>query len=162
MNEYDTLVEEIETDHISVIETERITEFGVDGLWKNTDGEDYIFINPKLTQKEKVSIINEEYGHYLTSVGIQMDYDDSQTAQSEHRARMIAGGRIVTLDDVVNSLGGDSMTLDDVAREMDVQPWILESAFDYFRKTFGERFWHKGFMFDLTDGVKISEEYAWA
>lgn len=162
MNEYDTLVEEIETDHISVIETERITEFGVDGLWKNADGEDYIFINPKLTQKEKVSIINEEYGHYLTSVGIQMDYDDSQTAQSERRARMIVGGRIVTLDDVVNSLGGDSMTLDDVAREIDVQPWILESAFDYFRKTFGERFWHKSFMFDLTDGVKISEEYAWA
>jgi len=162
MDNYETLVEEIESEHIAIIETEDITKYHLDGLWKNTDGEDYIFINPKLSHDDKISILNEEYGHYLTSVGINMDYHDPHTAKYEHRARIIAGGRIISLDDVIDVLGTDSMTLDDIARQLDVKPWLLEDTFDYFRKVFGERFWHHGFMFDLTNSVKISQEYAWA
>jgi len=161
MDAYETLVEEIEAEHVAVIETDDITKYGLDGFWKNTDGENYIFINPKLSHTNKVSILNEEYGHYLTSVGIQMNYDDPETARSEHRARMIAGGHIISLDDITNVLDGDSMTLDEIASQVNVDPELLEDAFDYFRKFIGKMFWHKGFMFDLRDNVKISREYSW-
>ena len=162
MNEYDTLADKIEARGIEVIESPTITQYGVDGLWKNYNNKDYIFINPNLSRNEKISVLSEEYGHYLTSSGIQMDYNDPETAKSEHQARLIAAGNIVTLDSITSVLSDDSMTFNDIANEVDVKPEILKDAFDYFRKVFGQLFFYNGFKFDLRDGVKITRTYSMA
>lgn len=161
MDAYESMIEELQSVNIPVIESETILKYGIDGLWKNTDGEDYIFINPKLDHNKKFEVLNEEYGHYLTSTGIHMNYDDPATAKYEHRARMIAGGHIISLDDITDVLSGDSMTLDEIAVQVDVEPELLVDTFDYFRKFISKIISHNGFVFDLRDGVKITREYSW-
>jgi Zn-dependent peptidase ImmA (M78 family) len=162
MDKYDSLTNTVETCGVYVIETEEILKYGVDGLWKNTDGEDYIFINPKLTRNQKANVLSEEYGHYLTSVGICMDYKDLNTAKIEQEARLIAAGNIVTLDTITDVLSDESMTLNEVANEADVNPEILSDSFNYFRRIFGEEFLHKGFYFDLRNGIRITRAYSMA
>lgn len=59
-----------------------------------------VWINKDLTEEQKVCVLAEEIGHDLTSYGDILDQKDIKSKQQEHRARVWAYNKILSMDKI--------------------------------------------------------------
>ena len=153
MNKYELLLDKI-SNEIPVIELPLIS-FGFEGNYFNGA----IYIDSSMTQIKKREVLCEEYGHFKTSVGNIIDYDDSSNRKQELEARAYSIELIVTLDDLIACHDYGLTTIYECAEHLDVSIESLKDSFKYYLSKYGITYSYKDMLFIFSDeSVKISNK----
>jgi hypothetical protein len=78
------------------------------------------------TSSRKMCVLAEELGHYMTSVGDILDQSDLNNAKQEHKARVWAYNRLLSVDKVIEAAANGYTTTWDMAEYLDVDEEFLK------------------------------------
>lgn len=153
MNEYELLLDKI-SNEIPVIELP-LTSFGFEGNYFNGT----IYIDSSLSQIKKREILSEEYGHFKTSVGMIVDYDNPHNRKQELEARAYSIEMIVPLDDLIDCHNYGLTTVYDCADHLDISVELLQDSIKYYSSKYGISYQYKDKLLIFSDdSVKILDK----
>ena len=139
LNTYEQLLQEAEDAHVTVHEAFNLNGDStparrLKGLYM--DG--HIALDPQLdTTAEKASILAEEMGHHLTTVGDITDLKDAGNRQQELDARLWGYNRLIGLQGIIRSFEHHCQNRYEMAEYLDVPEDYLEEALDCYRSKYG-------------------------
>ena len=122
----------IEADRLGVI----VKEFKL----RTVDGKCYgnrIAINSSLTQEEKACVLAEELSHYLFTVGDITDQTNPSNRKHELIARRKSYEKLVTLEDIINSILSGVDAINDLAEKLDVTEEIIIECINHYKRKYG-------------------------
>lgn len=122
----------IEADRLGVI----VKEFKL----RTVDGKCYgnrIAINSSLTQEEKACVLAEELSHYLFTVGDITDQTNPSNRKHELIARRKSYEKLVTPEDLINSILSGVDAIYDLAEKLDVTEEILIECINHYKRKYG-------------------------
>lgn len=122
----------IEADKLGVI----VKEFKL----RTVDGKCYgnrIAINSSLTQEEKACVLAEELSHYLFTVGDITDQTNPSNRKHELIARRKSYEKLVTPEDLINSILSGVDAIYDLAEKLDVTEEILIECINHYKRKYG-------------------------
>lgn len=122
----------IEADKLGVI----VKEFKL----RTVDGKCYgnrIAINSSLTQEEKACVLAEELSHYLFTVGDITDQTNPSNRKQELIARRKSYEKLVTPEDIINSILSGINEIYDLAEKLDVTEAILIECINHYKRKYG-------------------------
>lgn len=122
----------IEADKLGVI----VKEFKL----RTVDGKCYgnrIAINSSLTQEEKACVLAEELSHYLFTVGDITDQTNPSNRKQELIARRKSYEKLVTPEDIINSILSGVDAIYDLAEKLDVTEEILIECINHYKRKYG-------------------------
>lgn len=99
--------------------------------------EDSIYINGKLSHKEKVATLSEEIGHYVTSAGDITDYSKIQNAKQEFKARRFGYELVISLDGIVNAYKENIKSLHEMSSYFEVKEDFIIKAIQHYKMKYG-------------------------
>ena len=122
----------IEADKLGVI----VKEFKL----RTVDGKCYgnrIAINSSLTQEEKACVLAEELSHYLFTVGDITDQTNPSNRKQELIARRKSYEKLVTPEDIINSILSGVDAIYDLSEKLDVTEEILIECINHYKRKYG-------------------------
>lgn len=122
----------IEADKLGVI----VKEFKL----RTVDGKCYgnrIAINSSLTQEEKACVLAEELSHYLFTVGDITDQTNPSNRKHELIARRKSYEKLVTPEDLINSILSGVDAIYDLAEKLDVTEEVLIECIKHYKRKYG-------------------------
>ena len=122
----------IEADKLGVI----VKEFKL----RTVDGKCYgnrIAINSSLTQEEKACVLAEELSHYLFTVGDITDQTNPSNRKHELIARRKSYEKLVTPEDLINSILSGVDAIYDLSEKLDVTEEILIECINHYKRKYG-------------------------
>lgn len=132
MADYDSTMNDLPND-VSVVEN-----YPFDGRIKGLYCDGCIALSKSLSTKaEKNCILQEELGHYYTSVGNITDQHDPAASRQELRARRWAYDNTIGLRGLVAAYDADCQDLTETADFLEVTEDFLNEALDYYREKYG-------------------------
>ncbi len=97
-----------------------------------------IAINDSInTTAEKACILAEELGHYHTSSGNIISQSTIENRKQEHRARLWAYNRQITLTKLIDAYKHGCQSLYEIAEYLGVTIAFLNEAIDCYRQKYG-------------------------
>lgn len=123
MNLYEQLLTEYDNDLI-ICEESMISH----GLY--CDG--CVWINESLPTAQKVSVLAEEIGHYMTSVGNILDQSDINNAKQERQARVWAFNKIIPIERITEAAAKGYTQIYEMAEYLDVDEKFLREGLEYY------------------------------
>lgn len=123
MTAYEELLSEYE-DKVSVCEKPSAVDGFIIDNW--------ILINSKLSESEKLCILAEELGHFETSCGNLTFLDSIPKLKQEHRARKWGYEKICPYSKIVNAVAKGCSNEYELAEELDVSPQFLHAALECY------------------------------
>ncbi len=122
MNLYEQLLAEYDDDLI--IREEPMISHGLycDGC---------VWINESLPTAKKTSVLAEEIGHYMTSVGDILDQSDLNNAKQERRARAWAFNRVIPIERIIDAASKGYTQVYEMAEYLDVDEEFLREGLAY-------------------------------
>lgn len=132
MTKYESLVTKAEKSGAKVIEV----NFGTNKkCGKCIDN--LIFINSNLQEKDKLSILAEELGHYKTTYGNITKQSTISDKKQEFKARRWGHKHIVSLEGIVEAIEHNCINRFEVAEYLGVTDEYFEECINDYRKQFG-------------------------
>lgn len=89
------------------------------------------------TIKAKSSVLAEELGHYYTSYGDILRYNENDNLKQEHRARAWAYDHQIGLSGIIKAYQNHCKSIDEVADYLDVSEQFLRDAIYYYKGKYG-------------------------
>lgn len=89
------------------------------------------------TETEKSCVLAEELGHYYTSSGDILDQSKPENRKQEHRARLWAYNKMITMDKLANSRKSGCRNRYEIAEYLDVTEEFLQEAIDSYKEIYG-------------------------
>lgn len=99
-----------------------------DGLY--ADG--CVWINCKMPESRKVSILAEEIGHHETSSGDILNLDNMDNARQEQRARKWAYKKLIPFEDVLRAVSAGCTRLWEFAEYLNVDEAFVKECFECY------------------------------
>lgn len=91
-----------------------------------------VWINKYLTEEQKVCILAEEIGHDRTSYGDILDQKDIKSKQQEHRARVWAYHKILSIDKIEDARKHGCTEIYEIAEYLGVCESFLIESLKYY------------------------------
>lgn len=135
---YDSLIREAEGVDIY----EKPLRPSIKGLY--ADG--VIWINSRMTMKEKACILAEELGHYHTSAGNILDQRDVRNRKQERAARKWAYEKLVPLGKIIKAHHAQVSSRHELAEFLGVTEPFLQAAINRYREKYGLYVKHGGYL----------------
>lgn len=107
------------------------------------------------TTLEKSCVLAEELGHYYTSSGNIIDMQDVQNRKQEHRARLWAYKRMVTMDKLTDACKCGCRNRYEIAEYLDVTEEFLQEAIDSYKQIYGTKYYQHGDFLICFDPLNI-------
>lgn len=99
-----------------------------DGLY--ADG--CVWINSKMPESRKVSILAEEIGHHETSSGDILNLDNMDNARQEQRARKWAYKKLIPFEDVLRAVSAGCTRVWEFAEYLNVDEAFVKECFECY------------------------------
>ena len=123
-----------------LIEADKLGVIGKEFKLRTVDGKCYgnrIAINSSLTQEEKACVLAEELSHYLFTVGDITDQTNPSNRKQELIARRKSYEKLVTPEDIINSILSGVDAIYDLAEKLDVTEEILIECINHYKRKYG-------------------------
>lgn len=139
LNTYEELLQEADDAHVQVHESfdlngDSTPDKRLQGLYMNG----HIALDTALkTNAEKSSILAEEIGHHLTSVGDITDTRDAGNRQQEMDARLWGYNRLIGLRGIIKAYEHHCQNRYEMAEFLDITEDYLEEALACYRSKYG-------------------------
>lgn len=92
------------------------------------------------TVSEKSCVLAEELGHYYTSSGNIIDMQDVQNRKQEHRARLWAYNKMITMDKLAEACKYGCRNRYELAEYLEVTEEFLQEAIDSYKQIYGTKY----------------------
>lgn len=89
------------------------------------------------TEIEKSCVLAEELGHYYTSSCDILDQSKPENRKQEHRARLWAYNKMITMDKLANAKKSGCRNRYEIAEYLDVTEEFLQEAIDSYKEIYG-------------------------
>ena len=89
------------------------------------------------TETEKSCVLAEELGHYYTSSGDILDQSKPENRKQEHRARLWAYNKMITMDKLANARKSGCRNRYEIAEYLEVTEEFLQEAIDSYKEIYG-------------------------
>lgn len=89
------------------------------------------------TEIEKSCVLAEELGHYYTTTGNILDQSKTENRKQEHRARLWAYNKMITMDKLENAIKSGCRNRYEIAEYLDVTEEFLQEAIDSYKEIYG-------------------------
>lgn len=96
------------------------------------------------TETEKSCVLAEELGHYYTSSGDILDQSKPENRKQEHRARLWAYNKMITMDKLANARKSGCRNRYEIAEYLDVTEEFLQEAIDSYKEIYGDGYHQYG------------------
>lgn len=96
--------------------------------------DDFVYLSPYQSKTEFTSVLSEELGHYLTTVGDIVDQDTNEKRKQERKARDVGATLVVTPDDLLKCYENGYETIESCADFLGVTKETFTSAINYYRR----------------------------
>lgn len=90
-----------------------------------------VWINESMPTAKKTSVLAEEIGHYMTSVGDILDQSDLNNAKQERRARVWAFNKIIPIERITEAAAKGYTQVYEMAEYLDVDEDFLREGLAY-------------------------------
>lgn len=135
MNSYEDLLDDIKQEGINVIELDLDTNKPCGKCIGNT-----IFINNRITNKEKFCVLAEELGHYKLTVGDITNLKDISNRKQEIKARRWGYEKIVGIMQIIEAFEKGARSKYELADYLNVSEYFLDDAILYYKQKYGVYF----------------------
>lgn len=115
-----------------------------------------IHINKWLSAYEKTGVLAEEIGHFETTYGDILDYQDMRKRKVEILARRWGYEKLVPLEKLVECYKMKLVRIDEVCIYLEVTDSYLKSALDFYKAKYGSHYLLDGFEITF-DPLNIRE-----
>ena len=134
MTEYEKLLDDANKEDVIVIESYNFTSDRLKGLY--CDGS--IALNKELkTEPEKKCVLAEELGHHYTTSGNIIDIKNTENRKQEHRARVWAYRKALSLSDLVSAYKRGCKNRYEIAEYLNVTESFLSDAIEHYKSEYG-------------------------
>lgn len=141
---YESLL--LEADQLGVYTVEMDMKGALKGLY----ADNVICINQNIkSSTEKATILAEEIGHHLTSVGDILDQRKVGSRKQERRARAWAYVKLVPLSKIVQAYENGARTRYDLAEYLNVTDSFLGEAIKHHLEKYGTQTTYKNYIIRL-------------
>lgn len=100
-----------------------------DGLYCDS----VIWINERLTNAEKMSIVAEEIGHYETSSGNILDQSVLSNMKQERLARKWAYEKVIPLEEIIEAVQSGIKEIYDLAEHFEVTEEFMRECLKHYK-----------------------------
>lgn len=107
------------------------------------------------TASEKSCVLAEELGHYYTSSGNIINMQDVQNKKQEHRARLWAYNKMITIDKLANARKYGCRNRYEIAEYLDVTEEFLQEAINSYKEIYGTGYHQYGDYLICFDPLNI-------
>ena len=107
------------------------------------------------TETEKSCVLAEELGHYYTSSGYILDQSKPENRKQEHRARLWAYNKMITMDKLANARKSGCRNRYEIAEYLDVTEEFLQEAIDSYKEMYGSGYHQYGDYLICFDPLNI-------
>ncbi|MDM8313286.1 ImmA/IrrE family metallo-endopeptidase [Clostridium cadaveris] len=135
MNSYEDLLDDIKQEGINVIELDLDTNKPCGKCIGNT-----IFINNRITNKEKFCVLAEELGHYKLTVGDITNLKDISNRKQEIKARRWGYEKFVGIMKIIEAFEKGARSKYELADYLNVSEYFLDDAILYYKQKYGVYF----------------------
>ena len=135
MNSYEDLLDDIKQEGINVIELDLDTNKPCGKCIGNT-----IFINDRISSKEKLCVLAEELGHYKLTVGNITDLKNISNRKQEIKARRWGYEKIVGIMQIIEAFEKGARSKYELADYLNVSEYFLDDAILYYKQKYGVYF----------------------
>ncbi|GAA0678826.1 ImmA/IrrE family metallo-endopeptidase [Clostridium cadaveris] len=135
MNNYEELIDNIQKQGINVVELDLDTNKPCGKCIGNT-----IFINNRITNKEKFCVLAEELGHYKLTVGNITDLKNISNRKQEIKARRWGYEKIVGIMQIIEAFEKGARSKYELADYLNVSEYFLDDAILYYKQKYGVYF----------------------
>lgn len=91
-----------------------------------------IWINERLTNAEKLSVVAEEIGHYETSSGNILDQSVLSNVKQERLARKWAYEKVIPLEEILQAVKNGIKEIYDLAEHFDVSEEFMKGCLSHY------------------------------
>lgn len=101
---------------------------------QSSDGRIYydrIAIRKDIPTVKKACVLAEELGHYFTTEGDILDLENLDNARQEHRARVWAYNKLLSVDKIIEAASKGNTEIWDMAEYLDVDEEFLRDYLIY-------------------------------
>lgn len=130
LTNYEILLDEIYSYGLEVVELDLCGDYGY--CYDET-----IYININSSETTKYCILSEELGHYFTTTGDITYLNSSSNIHQEHRARTWSYNRIISPENIIDSILKGSNSLQDLAENLSVNEEFLLEAIEFYKRKYG-------------------------
>lgn len=124
MNRYEKLIAEYD-EELDIEEHEMCC----DGLYCDN----VIWINNRLTNAEKLSVVAEELGHYKTTVGDILDQSPISNIKQEQSARKWAYEKLISFEDILLAFKQNIVEVYDLAEHFEVTEEFMKECLKHYK-----------------------------
>lgn len=129
---YEDLIKEVENEGIEIYENNYI------GKLKGLYVDNTITINTELkSERERISVLAEELGHYHTSYGDIVDQSDVRNRKQERRARSWSYKKLVGITRIIEAFNSGVKNRYELAEYLNVTEEFIEEAIEYYKQKYG-------------------------
>lgn len=96
-----------------------------------------IYINSNSTEINKYCILSEELGHYFTTTGDISYLNNSSDMHQERKARIWSYDKILSPDNIIDSILKGSNSLQNLAEDLSVNEDFLLEAIEFYKRKYG-------------------------
>lgn len=132
MNNYEELLYDTEQQGVNVIELDLDTNKPCGKCIDNN-----IFINSRISNKEKLCVLAEELGHCKLTVGDITDLKNISNRKQEIVARRWGYEKIVGLIKLIEAFEEGAPNRYEIAEYLDITEDFLEDAITYYKQKYG-------------------------
>lgn len=117
--------------------------YGIEVIELNLGGDcgycydETIYININSTETIKYCILSEELGHYFTTVGDITCLNIDANVHQEYQARTWSYDKIISPDNIINSILNGATSFQDLAEDLDVNEKFLLEAIEFYERKYG-------------------------
>ena len=154
-SEYEEMLQYAFDQGVQVIEYDFNGELG--GYY--CDG--YIFIDKSATETDKIALLAEEIGHHYTATENITQTDTIGKWKQEQQGRQWAIEKLVSFDDIIESIIKGNDTLYDVADELSLPVGFLNEAIAYYHSKYGCNYNYDGYTVILSSNSVIVHPAFW-
>ena len=154
-SEYEEMVQYAFNEGVQVIEYDFNGELG--GYY--CDG--YIFIDKSADEPDKIALLAEEIGHYYTATDDISELNTAEKCKQERKGRSWAINKLLSFDDIVESIINGSDTLYQVADDLDLTIEFLNEAIAYYHSKYGSSYDYDGYTVLLSNNSVIVHPAFW-
>lgn len=132
MREYDDLLINANKQGFSVVEIDLGTDTPCGKCIGNT-----IYINNRVTKKEKACILAEEIGHYYLTVGDITNQKDINNKKQELKARRYGYNLLIEPDDIIHAVKKGCNNRYEIADYLNISEEFFEELIKEYKKLYG-------------------------
>lgn len=132
MREYDDLLINANKQGFLVVEIDLGTDTPCGKCIGNT-----IYINNRITTKEKACILAEEIGHYYLTVGDITNQKDINNKKQELKARRYGYNLLIEPDDIIHAVKKGCNNRYEIADYLNISEEFFEELIEDYKKRYG-------------------------